>query len=519
MKSRGMQRALHAALALLSAVGLAACGGDGKPGTGGVGGTGVGPVSGFGSVIVNGIRYSTDNASIRIGGVENRPESELKVGMRVRVEGAFSSTDNTGNARRIETLREVRGPMEDNGVDNALNRLYVAGQTVLVDPATNFDNVADLLGLQAIQAGTSLNPEVEVHGAADDNGFLHATYIRKGADDFPVATDDVEVRGKISGLTSIRTRFFINSLTVNYIGAVRIDVPATGLADGMYVEVKGKLSDPGGSGTLSASRIEVLDNAVARNNEQVRIEGYVVSGNSKSSFVLLGPGGKVSVDGLAATLIPSTGTIGPGQKVQAEGVIAGTVLKASVVRIRPASSVKIEGTVSGTPNAAAGTFAVLGKTVRIDGYTRFQDDVGGDRNFGLAALNANDDVRVVGSYDGNRITAILVERIEPDDPGLVLLQGPVDPGTVNLSQFRFDILGIQVTSVKNFTNTEFRDASGRPVDLATFFVTVLPGLSPNQAVKVKRGVFYDGSPTGALSLIRDDSAERKMEVEIEQVNN
>ena len=294
MNIRGKERAPWTALVLLSLTFLAACGSGTTTAGGGSGGTGVGPVSGFGSVFVNGVKYATDNANIVVGGAENRPESDLKVGMRVRVEGAFSTTDNTGTAKRIEALREVLGPVDDNGVDNVLNRLRVAGQTVLVDPATIFDNVADLLALQAIQSRTLGHPGIEVQGAADDNGFLHATYIRKGADDFPVATDNTEVRGKITGLAPI-TRFLINSLPVNYGGAVRVNVPLTGLANGMYVEVKGKLTAAGGTGTLNAVRIEVLDNAIAANNDPVRVEGYVVTGTSKSSFVILGPGGKVSV--------------------------------------------------------------------------------------------------------------------------------------------------------------------------------------------------------------------------------
>ncbi|MBF8260164.1 MAG: conserved exported protein of unknown function [Actinobacteria bacterium] len=85
------RRMIFMALALLLPVLLTSCGGGlGTTAGGGTGGTGVGPVTGFGSVKMNGIRYATDNANIVIGGVENRPESELKVGMRVRIDGVFS---------------------------------------------------------------------------------------------------------------------------------------------------------------------------------------------------------------------------------------------------------------------------------------------------------------------------------------------------------------------------------------------------------------------------------------------
>jgi len=518
MRDRRRRKPPWIAIALLSLLGLASCGGGSAPTGEGTGGTGVGPVTGFGSVIVNGVKYSTDNANVVVGGAENRPGSELQVGMRVRVEGAFSATDNSGTAKKVEAIREVRGPMDDNGVDNVLNRLRVAGQTVLVDPATLFDNVADLLELQAIQSGTLRHPEVEVHGAADDNGSIHSTYIRKITDDFPVATDNVEVRGKIAGLTPITTRFFIRSLLVNYGGADLVDVPLTGLADGMYVGVKGKLTAAGGSGTLNAARIEALDNTVGADSDAVRVEGYVVSGTSKSSFVLLGPGGKVSVNGQGATLIPSTGSIGPGRKVQVEGVMTGTVLKASVVRVRPPVSVHIEDAVNGSPNLAAGTFTVLlNRTVQVDGYTRFKDDEGGDRTFSLAKLNHDDNVRVAGSYDGNRIAAVLVERIVPDDPGKVLLQGPL--GAVGIvppivRETSFGIAGVIVTSVTTWANTEFKDSLGNPVTMQ-FFFTLLPALPADQVVKVKRGVFIPGDPP----RIRDDDPGSAMEVGIEQVNN
>ncbi|HWS14865.1 MAG TPA: DUF5666 domain-containing protein [Candidatus Methylomirabilis sp.] len=513
MKYRRQKGMLFVALALLLPLALTSCGGGmGTTAGGGTGGTGVGPVTGFGSVKVNGVEYATDNANIVIGGVEHRPESELKVGMRVRVRGPFTGT--TGAAERIEVIRELRGPMDDNGVDNVLNRVRVAGQTILIDPATIFDNVADILALQTLQAGTLRHPEVEVHGGADDSGFIHATYLRKGADDFPIATDNTEVRGKISGLTPVNSRLLIGSLQVNYTGASLVNVPLTGLANGMYVEVKGKLTAAGGSGTLNASRIEALDNTVGNNSDAVRIEGYVVSGTSKDSFELLGPGGKVSVDGRGATL--SGGTVAPGKKVQVEGAVSGAILRADVVRVRPANSVKIEGVMTGPPTPSD-NITVLSKTVQVDAYTRFKDDVLQLRTFGLSNLSPNDNVQVVGSYDGSRVHAIRVERIVPNDPGLVLLQGPLDNGSI-VPQVSFDIVGIRVTSLANFANTEFKDALGNTVSMPTFFSTVLPGIQPDQVIKVKRGVFHAGT-LGFPSTVRDEDSTRNMEVEIEQINN
>jgi uncharacterized protein YdeI (BOF family) len=493
---------------------LASCGGE-RPGEAD-GGTGVGPISGFGSVIVNGIDYSTDNANIVISGSENRPETELKVGMRVRVDGSFSGTENIGRAMRIELIREVHGPMDDNGVDNVSSLLHVAGQAVLVDPATIFDNVADLAELQAIQAGTVHHPEVEAHGAQDDNGAIHATYIRKGSDDFRL-TDNVSIRGKMKNFNATLRTFTIGGQKVTYplVGLERVP-PGAIFRDDIFVDVRGLLNAAGGTGTLTASRIEVLDNTVGENNDPVRLEGYVVSGTTKRSFVILGPGGTVSVDGVGATVIPSTGTIEPGRKVQVEGAIAGKILKATEIRVRSASSIRVEDKVwPSQDNTQIPFHVLLNLPVEVDAYTRFKDSVGvsPDRTFGLAKLSANDNVRVVGSYDGSKVTATLVERIDPADPGLVLLQGPVE--SFQLEQLNFYILGMQVTSVKNFTNTEFHDGEGNTVSASDFFTVVLPNLRTDQVVKVKRGVFYVES----TPLIRDDDPTRKMEVGVERINN
>lgn len=513
MKIRRQKGLFFLALTLLLPLVLTSCGGGiGSTAGGGTGGTGVGPVTGFGSVKVNGIEYAADNANIVIGGVENRPQSELKVGMRVRVDGVFSTTNNTGTAGRIEVIREVRGPVDDNGVDNVLNRIQVAGQTVLIAPATIFDNVADLLALQSLQAGILQHPEVEVHGAADDNGFIHATYVRKNANDFSL-TDNATLRGKMRNFNSTLRTFTIGNQLVSFPLLGLEKVPPTAVFDnGIYLEVKGVLTAVGGAGNLNASRIEVLDNTIGGNNDVVRIEGYVVSGTSKDSFVLLGPGGKITVNGERATL--SGGTVAPGRKVQVEGAVSGAILRASVVRVRPAGSVRIEAAVSRAPNFAAGTFTVLTRNIQTDGYTRFKDDVGNDPTFSLSKLNPNDNVKVVGSFDaaGDVVNAILVEKIASLENNRPLLQGPVT-GKDSVSE-RFTIIGIDV--LPGFTNTEYFAKDGislgsGPTAVIAFFTELLNG----DVVKVKDGLFTTGNPP----TISEGAGTPHMEVEFEEVDD
>ena len=179
---------LPGVLALGAFLVMAACGptvdltflGDG----GNAGGTGVGPVTGFGSVIVNGIRY--DDA-----GIDNttflddhgRSKSDLAAGMMVKITATgINDVSGTGTATRIEVLRHVDGPLDDNGVTLATNRMKVMGQTVVIDTATVFDNVVagDLTDLAAVDnlAKAGKRPELEIHGIADGAGTIHATFIR-----------------------------------------------------------------------------------------------------------------------------------------------------------------------------------------------------------------------------------------------------------------------------------------------------------------------------------------------------
>ena len=144
MKDRSHARIVLGALAALL---VAGCGGGGGGGDGaggnndtsGIDRGGIylaqGPINGFGSVIVNGIRYSTGGAVITIDG---RPgsESELKVGQVVRIEATLDASGTTGTAKTITFDDDVEGPVQS--IDRAASRLVVLGQTIQVSAATSF---------------------------------------------------------------------------------------------------------------------------------------------------------------------------------------------------------------------------------------------------------------------------------------------------------------------------------------------------------------------------------------------
>ena len=124
------------ALLLSSSCLLVACGGGGgsssssSPSTSVAAAdrTVVGTVDGFGSVIVDGVHYSSTDTAFEIND-QVGVESQLRVGQRVVVQGSDDGVE--GVATRISYDADIRGPVVS--VDAAAGTLVILGQTVLTD--------------------------------------------------------------------------------------------------------------------------------------------------------------------------------------------------------------------------------------------------------------------------------------------------------------------------------------------------------------------------------------------------
>ena len=92
-----------------------------------------------GQIEVNGVTVATP-ATVRIEGVE-RPESELRDGMQVKVKVRADATGHRGEGLEVEVEHAVKGKVEAKDATT----ISVGGQTVRVDDSTHFeDNVARL---------------------------------------------------------------------------------------------------------------------------------------------------------------------------------------------------------------------------------------------------------------------------------------------------------------------------------------------------------------------------------------
>jgi len=460
---------------LVALVSLSACSG-GSPSAsasaGGASGSGSasasGTVTGFGSILVNGKKFETENVEVRHDSITEQcaitsdpaKRCGLKEGMTVKVRGTFS-----GSSYRASTIVQediLEGPISAQP-DLANSRFTVLGQTVLVDETTKFDDSSAPNKLNSLNVGDV----VEVSGLVKADGVIAATFIeRKGVSNDCSA--ECEVKGTVKGHSAIAKTFQIGVLTVNYSTATISDMPPPVGSnwDDLFVEVKGSVWDSG-TNTLTATKVEP-EGFQAPDGDQVALEGFVTSvAGMPASFVLGSTtiqlsGGTVFLGGLSSD-------ISVGQKLQVEGTISNNVIAAAKVKFQDA--VRIESNVASNPTSSSMTLEGLpGITVVVNSQTVFK----GVSN--LAGIDNGDNLRIRGREGAsNTVIATEVEWKSASPNSDIVLQGVVQ-SAVNPS---VTILGLPI----NTSGLQLRDINDSLVSPSVFFSALLP----NQTVVKSKG--------------------------------
>jgi hypothetical protein len=334
---------LFGAAALVTACGGGGGGGVASVGSGGTGAVAQGPISGFGSVIVNGVRFDDNGATVTIddnGGLSN----QLKLGMMVEIEGTSGSSATTGTASSITAFSHVQGPISAPPVTTAdpkVGTLTVLGITVSVNATTIFENVS---GIGAL----AQNDVIEVYGLVNGTDGLTATRIEKKT------TTEVRTVGTVQALDTTAKTFTLHGITVNYSGADSQSIIPTPNA---VVRVKGTLS----SGTIIATRVKSVNlTPVVKEAQHVELEGLVANFVSIANFEVQG----LKVD---ASKVSPTVSVSNGVRVEVEGTVTNGVLVATKVELKNESveaEIELFGTVGGL-NAAAQTFTMRSGAVTV----------------------------------------------------------------------------------------------------------------------------------------------------------
>ena len=437
---------------------LTACsggGGDGFIADGGIGGTGIsiGSISAFGSIFVNDTEFDTTAAEVVVNGMsmgsgDSVVRQFLARGMVVRVEGKIRN-DGSGTADRIVFNDHVQGPVESiETLDKLTQKLIVAGQPVIVNEQTNFENTS----LDLIEIGNVL----EVSGMVDGEGLIRATFVAKKADS-PLPDTEVGVRGHICDVDTLLETFCINLLLVDYSLVDVRRLPDGFPANGQLVEVKGTLD---GNSVLIADHISLVDDLGVDNAERAEIEGIVTEFFSLSDFsignVAVHTDGQTSFEGL------DPADVAIDSRLAVKGPLIDGVLQADKVIAR--TTVKLKSTVTAT-DLTEKTITLDGledTIVRVNDLTRFLGKADG-----LDEIQIDDHAAVFGRLlPDNSVLASKV-MINPASDDKVLLKGPV----TSFSSPQLDIVGTTVDTTI-VPDDGFATSDGGPLTRDEFLNTV-----------------------------------------------
>ena len=412
-----------------------------------------GEIEGVGSVFVNGVEWETDSVEVEIEGSPGFSESDLQLGMVVKVEGDLDVGGTTGTASTISFDDNLEGPISSitTSSTGSVKTLLIMGQTVVVENGvTTFDNTPPYSF-----AAMAVGDVIEVSGPTNVDGSVQATFIEKKADDlatFLAAGNELEVKGVVSGLTG--TTFLINALTIDYSTATVRDGT---LANGVTVEVKG--TDLVGN-TLTATDVEIKPAGLGVDDiDDAEVEGFVTNLNTAAQpFEVNGQ----SVNYSAAEFIggPEADLLN-GTKVEAEGPIVGGVLQAEKVKFK--DTIEFEANAA-TVNAGAGTLTLedlAGITVTVDNALTEIEPAGSDLN-DIVIGNELEIRAREGS--GGAIVAIELEILtQPSDRAII--QGPVDSF---VSGGNVTILGV-VVDTTTIDDDDFQDINDNPIGRTASF--------------------------------------------------
>jgi len=439
-------------LAVIGALSLSACGGGGSSSSTSSGSLTSGVITGFGSVFVNGVEYETNGADILVNGVAS-DESALEVGMVVNLRGTANGA--SGSALSIEYKDELQGIVQQNDY-TASGTLKVMGLTVRIDSATVFESkVASVTGFDTIQTGNI----VEVSGHRLDANTIQATLVEvKKASH---SGDEIEVKGAISNLNLTANTFLIGTLVVDYSAVASI--PAGGLSEGLFVEVKSTQGVDSASGNLIASSIELESNGDAGidgdEGEEIELSGPIGINPTISGFSLNGT--PVVIDSTTEFEHGAVSAIAEGVQVKVEGTLNGNgELVAKDISFNEASETELQAALSAV-DVQAGTITIMGQTISVDATTLLKDDSSNAvRYFGLDDLAADDRLEV-SFYKDDTTGKLVAVKLQREDNGSDKLAGSVESVSISgttlvVGGVTVDITGLASSAPTVGTKVEIR---------------------------------------------------------------
>lgn len=407
-----------------------------------------GPITGFGSVVVNGVEFNTDSATVTMDDQPGTP-AELRIGMMVSIRGTMDSATGAANAGEIDFFDNAEGPV--SGIDHAAGYFFMLGQKVFVDELTMFENAT----FENLAAGHV----VQVSGLVRSHEQIQATHVYRIANEY-AAGMTMEVKGEIEDLDIGNHQFRIGAQSCNYSEA-SLELGGASIANGMYVEASSVV--PINGEQMMLNRVQAREQhrnqyLLCETDCTFEIVGYVTLFVSETDFEVNGQSvtttqDTVYVNGTAASLALDV-------RVAINGTLNDEgILVAEQIVFRLPSLVEIKADVETLDTA--GALTVLGVPVQTNEFTVFYDHTtSGPRDFGFDDLVVGDRVNIRAYTDGSSVVASRLEREDPDTE--VTLKALVD----SIDRPSIVLLGVTVTSV---LDTVFQNAAHIEIDADEFF--------------------------------------------------
>ena len=365
-----------------------------------------GKIDAFGSVVVGGVHYNTDDAVIYING-ELADEESLDVGQIVEIIGEIDEETGEAIAEIIEYFTEVQGPISSFNPETG--EITVLGQTIILD-----DDLVDLEGFDLQDLTEGLN--IEVSGHRDDMGNVVATFIEI------VQNDEVIISGEITDVDLENLTVEINGQEISIADLIDLPLEDIVIGEDIFVigDLDGDLIIPDLDFDIDDFFNDFIDSIDTTSS--IEIEGVVDEIINETDFSIVGLTFRITdatefEDG-------SIEDLDEGRLVEVSGEFEGDIVLVDTISFDPESDISLEGFVESI-DVESNSFTMFGLTFTATEDTVWEDDSSAEvREFSIADLMVGDFVVVdaVTLFD-NDISFELKSVVRED------LDFEIDPGS------------------------------------------------------------------------------------------
>lgn len=384
-----------------------------------------GVLSGFGSVIVNGTRFNTDDATFSSND-DDATQADLKAGMQITVIGQQTADGSEAQAQHVDYDANAKGRID--AIDLAKQRVTVLGTEFQFTENTVFDDVR----LDQLSVGSF----VEISAfSTESQGFL-VTYIGIEQDH-----TQWQLQGGVTALDTTKQQFILGTLLIDY----SEDAP-TELQNGHWVTVKAAYAPSSSAWTVYDLDIEQQH---VDYTSLISFSG-LVSDLKAGEFTLEGKTVKFDT---TTQFEDDTSELTNGVLVEVKGIASNTEVLADSIDIEERIELELEGTISSI-NETAQSFVVHGKTIFVSANTLYRDDDSHDSLFNFSRLAIGDFVELDLAAQGSDFVALKIERESKDAATTQQLTGYVTD--IKADSMSFSVAGIVVQTAA-YTEFEIED--------------------------------------------------------------